>query len=79
MDRACSRMKERSRPHGKGKNRSTENTEIGKEREFSYQEMKRSLDERHTQGSLTDTFRQSQMSFSIRRVNICEYTVKIAV
>ena len=42
--------------------------------------MKRSPDERHTKtyGSLSDTFQQSQMSFSIRRVNVCEYIVNMA-
>ena len=38
-------------------------TKIGKERGNSYQKMKRSLDEGHTQthGSLIETFQQSQM------------------
>ena len=42
--------------------------------------MKRSPDERNTQtyGSLIEIFQQSQMSFSIKRVNVCEHTVKIA-
>ena len=40
-----------------------------KRKRNSYQKMKRSLDERHiqTHGSLTETFRTSQMSFSTRR------------
>ena len=52
-----------------------ENTEvritqkIGKKGGNSYRKMKRSPDERHTEthGSLTEIFRQSQMSFSIRK------------
>jgi hypothetical protein len=46
-----------------------DNTKVGKERGNSYQKMKRSPCERHTQThvSLTETFRQLQMSFSMRR------------
>ena len=47
---------------------------IGKKKEETLTEkMKRSLDERHTQthGELTETFQQSQMSFSIRR-DMCD-------
>ena len=49
-------------------------TKIVKERENSY----RTPDEMHmlTQGSLTLMFRQSQMSIPIKRVNVCEHTVK---
>ena len=42
--------------------------------------MKRSPDERdtkHTEAQLK-RFERSQMSFSIRRVNVCEYTIKMA-
>ena len=41
--------------------------------------MKRSLDKRHTQtyGTLIETFQQSQMSFLIRRINVCEHMVKM--
>ena len=47
----------------------TGNSKNGKEREISYQKMKRSTDESHTQtpGNLIEIFWQSQMSFSIRR------------
>ena len=42
---------------------------IGKERENSYQKIKRSPEERHTQTheNLNDIFRGSQMPFLIRR------------
>ena len=42
---------------------------IGKERENSYREVKRSPEDRHTQthGYLVNIFRRSQMFFSIRR------------
>ena len=42
-----------------------DHTEVGIERGNSYKKMKTSVDDRHTQtnGSLTDTFQQSQMSF----------------
>ena len=41
--------------------------------------MKRSPGEKHTQthGSLIKMFRGSQMSFPIKRVNVCEHTVKM--
>ena len=58
------------RPHGK------ENTEVrksqikGKESENSYQELKRSQKDRHTQthGNCIKVFRQAGPSFSIGRV-----------
>ena len=53
----------------KGKYRRTDKTTIGKQRGNFYRKMKRSHDEGYTQteGSLNETFRPSQMSFSIRR------------
>ena len=42
-------------------------TKIGMKEETGNEKMKRSPDERHKHGSLTDTFRQLQTSFSIRR------------
>ena len=45
-----------------------DNTKIGKKEEPIAEKMNRSPDERHkqTQGSFTDIFQQSQMSFSIK-------------
>ena len=53
----------------------------GKESENSYQELKRSQKERHTQshGNCIEIFRLARPSFSIRkRVNVCEHTTKMA-
>ena len=54
---------------------------IGKERGNSYQKMKRSPDEMHTQthGSLTENLRRSQDFFlDLTKANVCEHTVKTA-
>ena len=50
---------------------------IKKERE----KIKRSLEERRiqTRRNLFDIFQQSQMSFSIRRVNVCEQTINMDI
>ena len=58
------------RPHGKERTELRITQKMGKERENSYQKMKRSPEERHTQthgNNLFDIFRLSQKSFSIRR------------
>ena len=54
---------------------------MGIKRGTSYRkEIKRPPNERHkkrTHGNLIVTFRHSQGYFSIRRDNVCEYTVKM--
>ena len=67
-------------PHGKESTKVWITQKIGKERGKSYQKMKRFSEERHTEmhGSIIEIFRRSQMSFSIRRVNVSEQTVKTA-
>ena len=65
----------------KGKYRSMDNSKIErnkKKRAILPKKTKRSPDERHTQTqrSLTDTFQQSQMSFSIIKLNISIFPLK---
>ena len=61
--------KEREGPCGKESTEVRITQYMGNERENSYRKLKRSPEERHTQthGNLFKIFRQSQMSFSIRR------------
>ena len=60
------------RPHGKESTEVRITQNMGKERENSYQKLKRLLYERHmqTHGNLIKLFRWSQPSFSIRREQI---------
>ena len=62
-------LEAQNRPHGKESTKVRKSQIKGKESENSYQEMKRSPKDRHTQthGNCIEIFRQAWPSFSIGR------------
>ena len=61
--------KQQIKPHGKESTDVRKSQIKGKESENSYQELKRSPKDKHTQthGNCIEIFRQARQSFSIRR------------